>query len=96
MPKKPFIFVPSNFHRKETHMEFCGGGVPVVVAARIFGKDPQWVRIQMQRNLIDIGVCTKSETGQRHNYYISPKKLYDLTGYRWRGETYGQDIVTAK
>ena len=77
-------------------MEFCGGGVPVVVAARIFGKDPQWVRIQMQRKLIDIGVCTKSETGHRYNYYISPKKLYDLTGYRWRGEYDGSDVVTAK
>lgn len=77
-------------------MEFCGGGVPVAVAARIFGKEPQWVRIQMQRNLIDIGVVTESEVGHRHNYYISPRKLYELTGYRWRGEQYGSDVVTAK
>lgn len=77
-------------------MEFYGGGVPVSVAARIFGKDPQWVRIQMQRKLLDIGVVSKSETGQRHNYYISPRKLYELTGYKWRGEKDGSEVVTAK
>lgn len=66
--------------------EFSVGGVPVSVAAKVFGKEPQWVRIQMQRKLIDIGVVSESENGQRHNYYISPKKLYDLTGYLWKGK----------
>ena len=66
-------------------MEFKQGGVPVAVAARVFGKDPQWVRIQMKAGLLNIGVATTA--GKRTNYYISPKLLYELTGFVWKGES---------
>lgn len=65
-------------------MNFPKGGVPVRVAAKVYGKDPNWVRAQMRSGLLPIGVTTK--TSNRTNYYISPKLLYEHTGYLWEGE----------
>ena len=77
--------------------EFAFGSVPVKVAARIYGKDPCWVRMGIVAGWLPIGQATRngklvtkveemeSKFG-RINYYISPKKLYDHTGFVWRGE----------
>lgn len=65
-------------------MEFKSGGVPVAVAAKVYGKDPAWVRCQMRAGLLPIGVVSATE--RRHNYYISPKLLYEHTGFIWEEE----------
>ena len=65
-------------------MVFPKGGVPVRIAAQVYGKDPNWVRAQIRAGLLPIGICTQSE--HRTNYYISPKLLYEHTGYIWEGE----------
>lgn len=71
-------------------------GVPVVVAAKVYGKDPSWVRAGIIAGWLPIGTATRngervtrvsdmnSKKG-RINYYISPSKLYDETGFMWRG-----------
>ena len=76
---------------------FNPGSVPVSVAARVFGKDACWVRAGIISGYCPIGVATRdgkeihevqdmdSRKG-RINYYISPKLLYEQTGYVWRGE----------
>lgn len=64
--------------------EFAIGSVPIKVAARVYGKAVSWVRMGMVDGSLPIGVVTG--TGKRKNYYISPKKLYEHTGYIWRGE----------
>ena len=73
------------------------GGVPVRVAARVYGKDPCWVRAGIISGWLPIGMATRkgkqitdlkqmsSKLG-RINYYISPAKLFNHTGYQWRGE----------
>lgn len=61
------------------------GSVPVRVAARVLGKSEMYVRHAIEDKRIDIGCC--SGRGKRKSYYISPKKLYELTGYEWKGET---------
>lgn len=77
-------------------MRFLNGSVPVSVVARVYGKDASWVRKGIVAGWLPIGVATKngkkvsdiselSESG-RTNFYISPKKLYEETGYLWRGE----------
>lgn len=76
---------------------FAEGSVPVIVAARVFGKDASWVRAGIIAGWLPIGTATRN--GQRVtnveeidsrlgriNFYISPKKLYDETGYVWKGE----------
>ena len=70
-------------------------GVPVAVAAKVYGKDPSWVRAGIIAGWLPIGTATRngervtrvsdmnSKLG-RINYYISPSKLYDETGFVWR------------
>ena len=77
--------------------EFKKGSVPVAVAARVYGKDPAWVRAGIISGWLPIGNATRrgklvtrledmdSRLG-RINYYISPQKLYEETGYVWKGE----------
>jgi hypothetical protein len=77
--------------------QFMTGSVPVAVAARVYGKDASWVRAGIVAGWLPIGNATRqgklitnvdemnSKYG-RINFYISPKKLFDETGYLWRGE----------
>lgn len=77
--------------------EFTTGSVPVSVAARVYGKDASWIRAGIISGWLPIGRATRN--GQlvtsidemnlkygRINFYISPKKLYEETGYLWKGE----------
>lgn len=76
---------------------FGKGSVPVRVAAKVYGKDQSWVRAGIITGYLQIGKATRrgkiitriedmdSRKG-RINYYISPSKLYDETGYIWKGE----------
>lgn len=77
--------------------EFIKGSVPVSVAAKVYGKDSSWVRSGIIAGWLPIGKATRngelvtkledmnSKLG-RINFYISPKKLYEETGYVWRGD----------
>lgn len=78
-------------------IKFETGSVPVAVAARIYGKDASWIRAGIISGWLPIGQATRngktvtkieemnSKFG-RINYYISPKLLYENTGYIWKGE----------
>lgn len=76
---------------------FAPGSVPVAVAARIYGKDATWVRAGLITGYLQIGTATRngnvittiSQMNSKYgriNYYISPKKLYEETGYIWKRE----------
>ena len=77
--------------------KFPNGSVPVRVAAKVYGKDPAWVRAGIIAGWLPIGQATRnghtvtdirqmdSKYG-RISYYISPKLLYEQTGYLWDGE----------
>lgn len=71
------------------------GSVPVKVAAEVYGRDPSWVRAGIIAGWLPIGKATRN--GQpvtdvqqinskygRINYYISPKLLFEQTGYVWK------------
>ena len=76
---------------------FASGSVPIVVVARIYGKDASWVRAGIIAGWLPIGKATRkgklitnvndinSKYG-RINFYISPKLLYQEPGYVWKGE----------
>lgn len=78
-------------------MKFAEGSVPVKVAAKIYGKNSQWVRAGIVSGYLKIGKATRrgkvitsidemnSKYG-RINYYISPQLLYEETGYIWGGK----------
>ena len=76
---------------------FKHGSVPVAVVARIYGKEAYWVRAGIIEGWLPIGTATRrgkivtsvkdinSKLG-RINFYISPKLLFEQTGYIWKGE----------
>lgn len=78
-------------------INFLSGSVPVSVAAKVYQKDASWVRTGLVVGWLPIGFATRdgkrvtkieemtSRQG-RINYYISPKKLWEETGYVWNGE----------
>ena len=76
---------------------FANGSVPVLVAARVYGKDASWVRAGIIAGWLPIGKATRSgklvttieEIDSRYgriNFYISPKQFYEETAYIWKGE----------
>ena len=77
--------------------EFGIGSVPVSIAARVYGKDASWVRAGIISGWLPIGKATRngelvtdiekmnSKYG-RINFYISPKLLFEETGYVWKGD----------
>ena len=80
-----------NINQKEpmNEVKFADGSVPVAVAARVYGKEAHWVRAGIIVGWLPIGTKTIKEMDSRYgriNYYISPKKLYEDTGYIWKGE----------
>lgn len=77
-------------------IKFDTGSVPVNIVAKVYGKDACWVRAGIIAGWLPIGTATRngkvvtdiSEIDSRRgriNYYISPKKLYEETGYIWGG-----------
>lgn len=77
---------------------FPTGSVPISVAAKVYGKDSNWVRAGIIAGWLPIGTATRngqtitsisqqSSKYGRINYYISPKLLYEHTGFIWKGNT---------
>ena len=69
--------------------EFAMGPVPAKVAAKAIGIAPDTLLNKMESKELDIGFIDikPKKRGVRvyRNAYISPKKLWELTGYIWRG-----------
>lgn len=77
--------------------EIVKGKVPVPVVAKIYGKSQSLVRVGIVAGWLDLGFAIRrgekvtdvkkigSQFG-RIDYYISPKKLYEETGYLWDGK----------
>ena len=76
---------------------YARGSVPVKVVARVYGKDASWVRAGIIAGWLPIGTATRhgqlvTEVNDidirkgRINFYISPKKLWEQTGFLWQGE----------
>lgn len=82
---------------ENNYPEFASGGVPVSIAAKVYGKDASWVRAGIISGWLPIGIATRngeavkdiSQMDSKYgkiSYNISPKKLWEDTGFIWRGE----------
>lgn len=69
-------------------MEFTGENVPIAVVAKVMKKDPQYVRLCIQRGIFPFGVAVKVKGNYsdcKYSYYVSPKLFYEYTGYVYKG-----------
>ncbi len=78
-------------------MIFPTGSVPVRIAAKVYGKEASWIRAGIIEGWLLIGKATRhgklitsledAKSGEgRINFYISPKLLWQETGFIWKGE----------
>lgn len=75
--------------------EFEAGNVPVSVAAKALGKDQTWVKAGIIVGWLPIGFATRNgiqiksleeiNASTKATYYISPKKLWEISGFVYRG-----------
>lgn len=65
--------------------EFTGENVPISVVAKVMKKDAQFIREALKRELLPIGTALKKEGNSQYDYYVSPRLLWEYTGYVYRG-----------
>lgn len=65
--------------------EFPPGGVPVKVAAAVYGKAPCFIHEGIRAGWLPIGHMKPGE--QKDNFYISPLKLWEDTGFAYTGQS---------
>ena len=63
-------------------LEFDGYNISVLQAAKIMGKEQQYIRQGMIQGILPIGTAFKREGSKQYDYYISPKLFYEFTGYK--------------
>lgn len=63
-------------------LEFDGYNISVAQAAKIMGKDQQYVRQGMIQGILPIGTAFKRQGSKQYDYYISPKLFYEFTGVK--------------
>lgn len=64
-------------------MEFNGTKVPIDVAAAALHVTEAFIRIGMQKGVLPIGSCFKMPDSTKTVYYISPKLLYEYSGFAY-------------
>ena len=66
--------------------EFTGENVPVAVAARVMKKDQQFIRQGIILGFLEFGVAFKKDGSSQYDYYISPMKFWQETGFVYSGD----------
>ena len=64
--------------------EFTGANVPVAVAAKVMKKSQTYIRQGILDGRLDIGTAIKKNGSSQYDYYISPFKLWQETGYVYK------------
>jgi hypothetical protein len=64
-------------------MEFNGTKVPIDAAAAALHVTQDFIRIGMQKGVLPIGSCFKMDGSTKTIYYISPKLLYEYSGFAY-------------
>lgn len=65
---------------------FTGRNVPIKEIAQATGKDPQYIRIDLQKGIFRFGYAFKKEGSSEYNYLCPDKKVWEDLGY-FRAET---------
>ena len=76
-------------------MNLTEHSVPVKIAAKVYKKDPYWIRAGLIMGWLPIGFATRNgeritnvnQVGSKQgriNQYISPKLLFEQTGFLYK------------
>lgn len=57
-----------------------GCNVPVVTAARIMGKEPQWLRVMLQQGRLPFGFADKRPGSSQYSYFINQADFESYIG----------------
>ena len=60
---------------------FTGRNVPVLEIAQAMHKDPQFVRVGLQRGILPFGYAFKLDNSNEYNYYCPDRKVWEEIGY---------------
>ena len=71
-----------NVKNEMDNLGFNGYNISVAQAARIMGKDQQYIRQGIIQGILPIGTAFKKQGSKQYDYYISPKLFYEFTGYK--------------
>ncbi|MBQ2882786.1 MAG: hypothetical protein IJE43_03285 [Alphaproteobacteria bacterium] len=66
--------------------EFISEYISVKEAARIMGKDYQFVWLGLIEGILPIGTAYKMNDSSVYSFYISPRLFCEYTGYVYRGK----------
>ena len=61
--------------------KFIGRNVPIYEIAKAMGKDPQYVRVGLQRGILKFGYAFKMDGSSEYSYYCPDKRVWEETGY---------------
>ena len=81
---------------KDTVLRFSGKNIPVTAVAKIMGKDQQFVRQAMIEGLLPIGVAFRKKGSSQYDFYVSPKLLYDFTGFFFDEDLMEEEIEVSE
>lgn len=65
----------------ESYPVFTQGSISVEEASKIMGKNKEFVRNGLIQSRLPFGSAIKQEDSSRYQFYISPKKFWEYTGY---------------
>ncbi len=60
---------------------FTGRNVPIKEIAQATGKDPQYIRIGLQKGIFRFGYAFKKDGSSEYNYLCPDKKVWEDLGY---------------
>ena len=62
-------------------IRYSGENIPVKTVAKIMGKDQNFIRQALIDEKLPIGIAYKKEGSSQYDFYVSPKLLYEYTGF---------------
>lgn len=66
--------------RKSTP-NFTGRNVPIGEIAKASGKEPQFIRIGLQKGILKFGFAMRKDNSSEYNYYCPDKLVWEQLGY---------------
>ena len=60
---------------------FTGRNVPICEIAKASGKEPQFIRIGLQKGILKFGFAMRKDNSSEYNYYCPDKLVWEQLGY---------------